>query len=122
MIALAAPQARGAPRDEGQHRVTSTLAILAPLVISGCALFAPVVGPAAILSPPPGGIEHDGYRLFCGDVELAVCRAEAERVAAESGRGRAVRWIVIRTDGHEVCFETGAVGICESNVRPAATG
>ena len=105
----------------GSIGMVRALALIAPLLLGGCVLLAPVVGPAPILSPPPGGIEHDGYRLFCEGVELAACRAEADRVASELG-GRAVRWVVIRPDGHEVCFETGAVGICESAVRRAATG
>jgi hypothetical protein len=83
--------------------------LLAPLLLAGCGLLRD-------MPPAPEGIEHDGYILACESVAIDECTQEADHVADDLGPGRQLRWIIIRSDGHEACWQGWLQAGCEDEI------
>ena len=77
-----------------------------PFLLAGCGLLGE-------MPPVPQGIEHDGYILACRGVAIDDCTTEADHVADDLDRGRQLRWIIIRPDGHEACWQGFFQAGCE---------
>jgi hypothetical protein len=90
-----------------------SLVVLAPVLLSGCALLSPALGP-----PPSGGVEHDGYLLFCEGVPTDSCEQQADdavRFFASGDVAYAVRWVTIRPhDEFEICWDSPRGSGCDA--------
>jgi len=86
-----------------------SVVLVLPFLFVGCGLLRD-------MPPAPQGIEHDGYILACERVAIDECTKEADHVANDLDRGEQLRWIIIRPDGHEACWQGWFQAGCEISV------